>query len=94
MPKLLVAHQLVSLAQLSLFTLVRNAPGVFESFGFAAGERPALGAFLLFQYLIGPVDEVRGAVRVIRTKGAWAWGVRIGGEAQVQWLGSAARAPA
>ncbi|KAL4421809.1 hypothetical protein ABPG77_001598 [Micractinium sp. CCAP 211/92] len=60
MPKLLVAHQLVSLAQLSLFTLVRNAPGVFESFGFAAGERPALGAFLLFQYLVGPVDEVLG----------------------------------
>lgn len=60
MPKLLVAHQLVSLAQLSLFTLVRNAPGVFESFGFAAGERPALGAFLLFQYLIGPVDELLG----------------------------------
>ncbi|KAL4448266.1 hypothetical protein ABPG75_005485 [Micractinium tetrahymenae] len=60
MPKLLVAHQLVCLAQLSLFTLVRNAPGVFASFGFAAGERPALGAFLLFQNLIGPVDEVLG----------------------------------
>lgn len=58
MPKLLAAHQLVSLAQLSLFTLVRNAPGVFESFGFAAGERPVLGAFLLFQSLIGPLDEV------------------------------------
>lgn len=73
MPKLLAAHQLVSLAQLSLFTLVRNAPGVFESFGFAAGERPVLGAFLLFQSLIGPLDEVGGWV------GQWCPVVVVGG---------------
>jgi len=60
MPKLLVAHQAVTLSQLLLFTFVRAAPdsGLFASFGFAAGERPTLAAFLLFNYLIGPVDEV------------------------------------
>ena len=62
MPKLLVAHQLVSLAQLLVFTLVRSTPALFASFGFAAGEQPALAGFLLFQNIIGPLDEVGGWV--------------------------------
>lgn len=57
--KLLVASQLVALAQLLLFTLVNTSPSLFTSFGFLPGERPALAAFILFQYVIGPLDEVR-----------------------------------
>jgi len=59
MPKLLVASQIVSLAQLLLFTAVRTSSAVFVDFGFPPGVRPALAGFLLFQQLIGPVDEVR-----------------------------------
>lgn len=62
MLKLLTSQQLTLLAQLSLFTLARTTPGLFASFGFAPDERPALGAFLLFNYLLGPVDEVLGWV--------------------------------
>ncbi|EFN56421.1 hypothetical protein CHLNCDRAFT_22375, partial [Chlorella variabilis] len=60
MPKLLAAHQAVSLVQLLLFTLVRTSPSLFASFGFPAGQQPALGAFLLFNAVIGPFDEVLG----------------------------------
>jgi STE24 endopeptidase len=60
MPKLLAATSTVSLAQLLLFTAVRTSSGVFEDFGFPPGVRPALAGFLLFQQLIGPVDEVLG----------------------------------
>ncbi|KAI7842551.1 hypothetical protein COHA_003788 [Chlorella ohadii] len=60
MPKLLVASQIVSLAQLLLFTAVRTSSAVFVDFGFPPGVRPALAGFLLFQQLIGPVDEVLG----------------------------------
>lgn len=63
MPKLLAAHQAVSLVQLLLFTLVRTSPSLFASFGFPAGQQPALGAFLLFNAVIGPFDEVSGAGR-------------------------------
>ena len=59
MPKLLVASQIVSLAQLLLFTAVRTSSAVFVDFGFPPGVRPALAGFLLFQQLIGPVDEAR-----------------------------------
>jgi hypothetical protein len=58
MPKLLVASQAVTLAQLLVFTAVRTTPGIFASFGFVA-EQPVLAGFILFQYIIGPVDEVR-----------------------------------
>ena len=62
MPKLLVASQIVALTQLLLFTAVRTSSSVFADYGFEAGVRPALAGFLLFQQLIGPVDEVRRGV--------------------------------
>ena len=52
--------QALTLAQFLLL-----APGLFESFGFAPGDRPALASLLLFSYLIGPVDEVRQHMQII-----------------------------
>lgn len=49
--------QCIMLANFLLFAAVRNTPGLYESFGFTK-DRPALVAFLLFQFLMGPVDEV------------------------------------
>lgn len=65
MPKLLAASQIVALTQLLLFTAVRTSSGVYEDFGFEGGVRPALAGFLLFQQLIGPVDEVRRGLLAI-----------------------------
>ena len=59
-PMLFVAHQVVLGAQLALFAAAKGAPGVFESFGFGAGERPALAARVLFQLMTGPLDELLG----------------------------------
>jgi hypothetical protein len=50
--------QFITLANFLLFAGVRTAPGLFESFGFDK-SRPAFIAFVLFQYLVSPVDEVR-----------------------------------
>lgn len=50
--------QLLLLAQFLLLTVVRGAPGLYEAFGFAPGERPALVALVLFGYLSTPLDEV------------------------------------
>jgi hypothetical protein len=47
-----------------LFAAVRNTPGLYESFGFTQ-DRPALVAFFLFQFLVGPLDEVRSASVVL-----------------------------
>jgi hypothetical protein len=55
-----------------LFTLLRTTPGLFASFGFPPGQRPVLGAFLLFNAIIGPIDEVEC--------GSWG-GVGWGGSA-------------
>ena len=44
--------------QLGLFAVARSAPGLYTSFGFPPNQRPALAALLLFQMIIGPVDEV------------------------------------
>lgn len=48
--------------QMSLFTLLRSSPGLYRSFGFAPGQRPVFAALLMFQELIGPVDEVGAAL--------------------------------
>lgn len=48
------------LANFMLFALMRNAPGLYEDFGFTKG-RPAFISFVLFQYLVTPVDEVGSA---------------------------------
>jgi STE24 endopeptidase len=52
-----VMGQFITLANFLLFAGVRTAPGLFESFGFDK-SRPAFIAFVLFQYLVSPVDEV------------------------------------
>jgi len=49
--------QFILLANFLLFAAVRNTPGLYESFGFTQ-DRPALVAFLLFQFLMAPMDEV------------------------------------
>lgn len=49
--------QFIILANFLLFAAIRNAPGLYESFGFTQ-DRPALVAFLLFQFLMAPMDEV------------------------------------
>lgn len=51
--------QLILLANFLLFAGMRNAPGLYESFGFTQ-DRPVLVAFLLFQFLVAPMDEVCG----------------------------------
>lgn len=62
-PRLFVASQIMLIAQLSLFALSRGAPGLFASFGFPPDQRPALAALILFQMIIGPVDEVLGLLQ-------------------------------
>lgn len=47
------------LAQMSLFTLLRSSAPLYRSFGFRPGQQPVFAALLMFQELIGPVDEVR-----------------------------------
>lgn len=58
-PKNFVLSQVVIFAQMSLFTFTRTAPGLFESFGFIK-EQPVFMSIVLFQLLLGPVDEVLG----------------------------------
>ena len=43
--------------QFGIFTLVRTSDDLFESFGFT-GSKPAFVAFLLFNYISGPLDKV------------------------------------
>lgn len=56
-PVMFAAHQVVTLAQMSLFTLIRSSRGLYQSFGFHA-QQPVMAALLMFQELVGPVDEV------------------------------------
>ncbi|RYF48269.1 MAG: hypothetical protein EOO38_10465 [Cytophagaceae bacterium] len=46
------------MTQFLLFTFIRNAPGLFESFGFV-GVKPAFIAFTLFGAVSAPLNEVR-----------------------------------
>lgn len=50
--------QFNALASFGLFTLVRNSQQLFQSFGFQT-QHPAFVAFILFNYISGPLDEVR-----------------------------------
>jgi hypothetical protein len=59
--QLLLSLQVVTLAQMSLFTLLRTHAGLYRSFGFRVGQQPVFAALLMFQELIGPVDEVRSS---------------------------------
>lgn len=56
--------QFILLANFLLFAAVRNTPGLYESFGFTH-DRPALVAFLLFQLLMAPMDEVGTQISVL-----------------------------
>jgi len=47
------------MTQFLLFTFIRNAPGLFESFGFT-DVRPAFIAFTLFSAVSAPISEVVG----------------------------------
>jgi hypothetical protein len=62
--------QFITLANFLLFAGVRTAPGLFQSFGFDK-SRPAFIAFVLFQYLVSPVDEVRRAGSTIAAPECW-----------------------
>jgi len=55
---LFIGTNIIMACQLGLFSLARFAPGLYTSFGFQASHHPALAALLLFQMIIGPVDEV------------------------------------
>lgn len=55
--KNLIILQLHLLSQFLLFTFVRTAPGLFESFGFHQ-EQPAFIAFSLFMAVSAPLNEV------------------------------------
>ena len=48
------AHLLLSF---SLFAAVRTSPALFASFGFR-DTRPAIMAFMLFQFISAPLEEV------------------------------------
>ncbi len=48
------AHLLLSF---TLFTAVRTSPALFASFGFRTA-RPAIIAFMLFQFISAPLEEV------------------------------------
>ena len=62
-PMLFIASQVMLIAQLSLFVVAREAPGLYSSFGFSVHERPALAALILCQMIIGPADEVLGLLQ-------------------------------
>ncbi len=52
---LMQAHLLLSF---SLFAAVRTSPALFASFGFR-DARPAVIAFMLFQFISAPLEEAR-----------------------------------
>ena len=49
--------QIIMLVNFMLFTLMRNSEELYDSFGFT-DARPAFIAFVLFQFVMSPVDEV------------------------------------
>ena len=57
-PMLFAVGVAVMLLQFSLFAFIRNSGGLFRSFGFG-DLRPAIVSLMLFQSIIGPLDEVR-----------------------------------
>lgn len=67
-PVLFVTSQILLAAQLALFSIVRGAPGLYEAFGFAPGQRPVFAALVLFQSLIGPLDEVLHLARNVMSR--------------------------
>lgn len=61
---LFVASQVIMGAQMGMFAMARGAPGMLEAFGFQGhGNKPALASLIVFQMLIGPLDEVLGLLQ-------------------------------
>ncbi len=63
--------QAVMLLNFLLFMLVRNSNDLYEAFGFV-NDKPAFLSFVLFGYLLSPVDEVRVKAAHQRTTSASA----------------------
>ncbi len=79
---LFIGTNILMACQLGLFSMARFAPGLYTSFGFPPTHRPALAALLLFQLMIGPVDEVLNLIMNIISRKfefqADAFGVKLG----------------
>jgi len=61
---LFIASQIVLGAQMGLFAALRGTPGLLEAFGFVGkGNQPVLAGLVLFQMLIGPLDEALGLLQ-------------------------------
>jgi STE24 endopeptidase len=56
--KNLVVVQAQMLFNFALFAAVRNASGLFSSFGFTKGTKPAFIAYTLFSIISAPLSEV------------------------------------
>lgn len=80
---LFISTQVILGAQMGLFAALRGAPGLYESFGFiGSGNQPALAALVLFQMIIGPLDEFLGLLNNMVSRmfefQADAFGVHLG----------------
>jgi hypothetical protein len=65
------------LLQFLLFTYMRNSKEIYHSFGFTEVQ-PAFIAFAIFQFIISPMDEVRGLGRffIVAPGSGWNKGGR------------------
>lgn len=80
---LFISTQVILGAQLGLFALTRGAPGLYEAFGFIGPQnQPALASLVLFQMMIGPLDEFLGLAQNMVSRlfefQADAFGVKLG----------------
>jgi STE24 endopeptidase len=80
---LFLGTQIILGAQLGLFAALRGAPGLYEAFGFIGkGQQPALAALVLFQLLVGPLDEFLSLLQNMVSRAfefqADAFGVKLG----------------
>lgn len=86
---LFLGSQVILGAQLGLFAALRGAPGLYEAFGFIGkDQQPALAALVLFQLLIGPLDEFLGLMQNMVSRAfefqADAFGVSMGKATQLK----------
>ena len=72
--KNLAIIQVNLLIQFLLFTLIRNAPGLFESFGFV-DVKPVFIAFSLFSAVSAPLNEVPILVVMCSLASITIWGL-------------------
>ena len=55
---LFILGQVITFGQFLAFTLIRNSPALYRSFGF--DSHPALISLVLFSFISGPLDELIG----------------------------------